>query len=327
MFKMMSVSLTIMLLLGTSFTIQAQPTAYAFNGAFFSYGTINLNTAAFTSLNFNPQGTSRYPVAADNVTEDEQYAIVADFAFPPNYFIWHINFTTLSGDSIAPLGALAAGQTQVKAFARDNSTDTWYMISGDDFQTSAVLYTVNINTGATTVVGNITSATYPIAMAIDCEGNAFVVSVEGMFPTTAVLFSLNLSTAVATQVGTNLGFNQVFGGGQDMDFDPSNGNLYWSAYWSDGFFAEGGSFRSIDIIAGTSTEIGVFGQFENITGMSVKDACTIVPVELTSFTAIVRERNVILSWSTATETNNSGFNVERKSRQSGWVNIGFVPGF
>lgn len=271
--KGLFITLILVLMSGVSFNIIAQSTAYGFNGAYFSYGTIDLTTAVFTSLNFNPQGTSHAPVAADNVAEDEQYIIVSDFSYPPSYFLWHANFTTLSGDSIAPLGSLAAGQTQVKAFAHDNTTDIWYMISGDDLQTSAVLYTVDINTGATTVVGNIQNATYPVGMAIDCNGNAYIVSVEGSFPATAVLFSLDLSTAVATQIGTNLGFDNVFGGGQDMDFDPETGNLYWSAYWSDGFFSEGGSFRIIDVATGTSTEIGTFGQFENITGLSVKAAC------------------------------------------------------
>jgi hypothetical protein len=47
-----------------------------------------------------------------------------------------------------------------------------------------------------------------------------------------------------------------------------------------------------------------------------------VPVELTSFTANVSNGNVILSWATATETNNSGFEIERDGNV-----IGFVPGF
>ena len=53
----------------------------------------------------------------------------------------------------------------------------------------------------------------------------------------------------------------------------------------------------------------------------------IVPVELTSFSATVNEENVILNWNTATETNNSGFNIERRSNESEWKDIGFVPGF
>ena len=53
----------------------------------------------------------------------------------------------------------------------------------------------------------------------------------------------------------------------------------------------------------------------------------IIPVELTSFAANVNGNSVSLIWSTATETNNSGFEVQRKSANSGWTNIGFVSGF
>ncbi len=35
----------------------------------------------------------------------------------------------------------------------------------------------------------------------------------------------------------------------------------------------------------------------------------------------------MLSWTTATETNNQGFSVERLSGNSSWQQIGFVPGF
>jgi hypothetical protein len=60
----------------------------------------------------------------------------------------------------------------------------------------------------------------------------------------------------------------------------------------------------------------------------VDDVCVdgIVPVELTSFTASVNERNVTLDWTTATETNNQGFEIERNSG-SGFENIGYVAGF
>ncbi len=61
---------------------------------------------------------------------------------------------------------------------------------------------------------------------------------------------------------------------------------------------------------------------------------TIIPVELTSFTASVNGNSVILNWSTATETNNFGFAVERKqvySSQSSvsnaeWKTVGFIYG-
>lgn len=57
----------------------------------------------------------------------------------------------------------------------------------------------------------------------------------------------------------------------------------------------------------------------------------IIPVELTSFTASAINKNVELNWSTATETNNQGFEIERFQNYNiaglqNWEKIGFVPG-
>ncbi len=52
----------------------------------------------------------------------------------------------------------------------------------------------------------------------------------------------------------------------------------------------------------------------------------IVPVELSSFIASVNEKDVILSWQTATELNNSGFDVERTEANEEWEKVGFVSG-
>lgn len=52
----------------------------------------------------------------------------------------------------------------------------------------------------------------------------------------------------------------------------------------------------------------------------------VTPVELTSFTANKTDSQVLLNWVTASETNNSRFEIERKS-SDGFETIGFVPGF
>lgn len=56
----------------------------------------------------------------------------------------------------------------------------------------------------------------------------------------------------------------------------------------------------------------------------------ITPVELLSFSSSVVDDGVTLIWTTATETNNSGFQVERREtknkRSDEWNNIGFVNG-
>ncbi len=51
-----------------------------------------------------------------------------------------------------------------------------------------------------------------------------------------------------------------------------------------------------------------------------------LPVELISFTGEVRDGAVHLSWRTASELNNAGFEVERKSQGGSWNTLGFVRG-
>jgi hypothetical protein len=53
---------------------------------------------------------------------------------------------------------------------------------------------------------------------------------------------------------------------------------------------------------------------------------TIVPVELLSFSASLAANVVTLSWSTATELNNNGFEIERSSDKTNWRTIGFREG-
>lgn len=55
-----------------------------------------------------------------------------------------------------------------------------------------------------------------------------------------------------------------------------------------------------------------------------------VPVELNSFTSSVNKNDVLLQWSTASETNNMGFEIERLqdkiTKLQDWERIGFVEG-
>lgn len=53
---------------------------------------------------------------------------------------------------------------------------------------------------------------------------------------------------------------------------------------------------------------------------------TILPVELINFKATASGKQVLLSWETATETNNDHFDIERSANGSGWQKIGTVNG-
>jgi hypothetical protein len=51
-----------------------------------------------------------------------------------------------------------------------------------------------------------------------------------------------------------------------------------------------------------------------------------LPVELTSFSAILKESAIILNWRTETEVNNHGFEIQRSIQTDKWNVLGFVDG-
>jgi hypothetical protein len=55
---------------------------------------------------------------------------------------------------------------------------------------------------------------------------------------------------------------------------------------------------------------------------------TAVPVEMTMLTAEVLNEDVLISWQTATESNNKGFKIERRKsdKNDPWNEIGFING-
>ncbi|HRP92386.1 MAG TPA: T9SS type A sorting domain-containing protein, partial [Ignavibacteriaceae bacterium] len=52
----------------------------------------------------------------------------------------------------------------------------------------------------------------------------------------------------------------------------------------------------------------------------------IIPVELTAFSATVNKNDVRLDWTTATELNNLGFEIQRKDKEGNFESLGFING-
>jgi Secretion system C-terminal sorting domain len=73
-----------------------------------------------------------------------------------------------------------------------------------------------------------------------------------------------------------------------------------------------------------SGDQGIYAQDVNADGQL---GLPVVPVELTSFTASYKSGTVNLGWSTATEINNSGFQIERSQDNKTFNKITFIPGF
>jgi hypothetical protein len=83
------------------------------------------------------------------------------------------------------------------------------------------------------------------------------------------------------------------------------GTLFRSC-WGSGYTANSGSQGNFSIVRITADDP--------------------VPVELISFSASTSGKNVLLEWTTATELNNSGFEVQRRMIDSEYEAVGFVAG-
>jgi hypothetical protein len=84
---------------------------------------------------------------------------------------------------------------------------------------------------------------------------------------------------------------------------------------------------SVDCGSGVPDDLADIG-FPNMHIVMSVTGNEVVPVELTSFTAIVnKDGNVILNWSTATEVNNHMFEIERRNTEGQFTTIGYVEGF
>ena len=79
------------------------------------------------------------------------------------------------------------------------------------------------------------------------------------------------------------------------------------------------------IVVGENLESTVlFNSFSEF-AIGSTDPANPLPVELSSFTAISKPDQIILKWETKTETNNYGFEIERKVSDQ-WQKIGFING-
>jgi photosystem II stability/assembly factor-like uncharacterized protein len=143
-------------------------------------------------------------------------------------------------------------------------------------------------------------------------GNTWINSVSG---TLKILEDVSYSDINnATAVGYEGTILRTTNGGNSWTNQVSNTNLRLMAV----------SFPDSD----NGTTVGVNGTILHTSNGGV-------PVELTSFIVKVLENKVELTWSTATETNNSGFEILRgvypaiggTQNDNSWKSIGFVPGF
>jgi parallel beta-helix repeat protein len=124
---------------------------------------------------------------------------------------------------------------------------------------------------------------------------------------------------------TDDGLNIFYGNIQGADtFDVYNN-------CTNDIYAQNNDWKAYD---STLIETHIFHKVDNNLHGLIKfmPFAASIPVELTSFTASTIDGNVLLNWTTATELNNSGFEVQKGNHTSTslsvkeWESIGFVQG-
>ncbi len=60
--------------------------------------------------------------------------------------------------------------------------------------------------------------------------------------------------------------------------------------------------------------------------LTIDSSESILPVELLNLSADINGNNALLNWSTSSERNNSGFDIERSDMNDNWSKVGFVEG-
>jgi hypothetical protein len=159
---------------------------------------------------------------------------------------------------------------------------------------------------------------YATDITVDKSGNPYVL---GYFPGTAVIGGESLTSLGnddnfvwgLTSDGTTTFVKQFGGSDLDKGYAITNdygGNLYVTC-----------AFRAVTNLDGFQFTFA--GNDDIVYGRIGSNP---VPVELTSFNASVNGKDVVLSWETATEVNNSGFQVERSTDKVSFTSVGFVKG-
>ncbi len=169
--------------------------------------------------------------------------------------------------------------------------------------------------GFTSTIGVIFPSDVVTGLTFDSGGTLYGIGRAASGGSPSSLYTIDPITAIPTLVGP-IGFDNVGA----IEFGP-DGILYGGVGITG---ANAGALISISTSTGAGTLIGPTG-FLAISGLSFVPG--IVPVELSSFTASTSTEYVILNWETATEINNSGFQIERSYNKINFETIGFVPGF
>jgi hypothetical protein len=185
------------------------------------------------------------------------YVLAGSFGANPDQFATIDTATgakTVIATSPSPDGAGWNGM------AYDTTTGTMYAVTGCPSGSS--LYTIDINTGATALVGALSNEACTVSIAIDSAGQMYGVDIVN-----DALYAIDKTNASDSLIGS-IGFNANYA--QEMTFDLSTDVLYYAAFNLDLF---GDFMYTVNVSDGSTSLIGqITGGFAELDGMGIETA-------------------------------------------------------
>jgi len=266
-------------------------------------------------------------------------------SFHPTFDYTVINTVYTAGSTVYAAGpfSMVNGQSRSNVAAFDTTTD---LLTSWKDSLSSTCYAVASN-GSNVYLGGSFGTINGHPSASIAEVDATSGNLLGGFTSYFTLLGSNpyYSGYKVSSIAAN--GNQLYVGGQFSPVGSVPGTNFLTTLdattgavssFRSGIFESGAEVTSIVLLPQTVllggsfiTMLGIPQQsFAVLTDTSINNISPL-PVELTSFSASILGQSVQLQWQTATEVNNYGFGIERRSISSvsslnGWQIIGFIPG-
>jgi len=257
-----------------------------------------LSSQTLTLSGFTVAGATSVTWNSDNVMF---YAIVRTTGPADRRLVTVVPSTGVCTD----IGSLGDG---FSSLTYSSTTGILYGMTGSGATNPERLYNINIATGIPTFLAG------PFSLGLDGEviaynyDDGFIYHWSGN--ATANMEKINTTTFAATPV-VQSGF--------------THGEIFGAVYQGSGnFLATDITNRALIITSAGVVSVQQTNLVFEPRGLGYVDA--LLPVELSSFTSTLNRRDVTLNWTTATETNNAGFDIERSSVNESWSRVGNVVG-
>jgi photosystem II stability/assembly factor-like uncharacterized protein len=212
-----------------------------------------------------------------------------------------------------------------------NNPDIVYVTTAPNLHPAAVFLSTNGGTSWTNITSTLPDR-YPVDISVDPRNSSIVYITFSGFGTSHLFRSTNSGTSwidigqglpdVPTSAVCIDPFNSSFlyvGNDLGVFYSVDNG-----ISWNDMNSGLVGTALVMDLSVSPldyKLVVATHGR-----GVYKIPLSTITPVELIAFNSQIVQSSVVLNWTTATETNNYGFEIQRSTEIDSWRTIGFVNG-